>query len=206
MSSDVRITKSNPTIVEWGLGRWVGVQRVTKSNLRKEKPIIFPLLSSNDFPWFNQCSMSFLASSASAAAHLTFNSTLSFSLSFSFHLLCFALHNLIWQQMSFLFYLEICVGGNGKGKKWNQLCPGYSTRLRVGPSCLSKFRRSTFASAATGKAGGAVPEISQADKTPPIYSWRHNKVWLLPSNIQIYSNSHISRYCSITLENNSLLW
>ncbi|XVF40718.1 hypothetical protein PTKIN_Ptkin01aG0137300 [Pterospermum kingtungense] len=62
------------------------------------------------------------------------------------------------------------------GKKWNQLCPGYSTRLRAGPFCLSKLRFSTFASPAMRSAGEAAPETSQADQPPPpMFSWPHNK-------------------------------
>ncbi|XVE86450.1 hypothetical protein DITRI_Ditri18aG0035100 [Diplodiscus trichospermus] len=90
--------------------------------------------------------------------------------------------------------------GGGIGKKWNRLCPDYSTRLRAGPSCSSRFRTSIFASAATGKAGGAVPEISQADKTPPIYSWPHKK----KPRVCILGGGFGGLYTALRLE--SLVW
>lgn len=75
--------------------------------------------------------------------------------------------------------IEIFVLGifsEGMGKKWIKLSPGYSARLRAGPSALP--RTSSFSSAAAGKAGGAppLPQLSEADKTLPIYTWPHKKV------------------------------
>ncbi|XWS44636.1 hypothetical protein CRYUN_Cryun15aG0065200 [Craigia yunnanensis] len=68
------------------------------------------------------------------------------------------------------------------------------------PSGLSKFETSSFASAATGMAGGALPEISQADKTPPIYSWPHNK----KPRVCILGGGFGGLYTALRLE--SLVW
>ncbi|PPD87151.1 hypothetical protein GOBAR_DD15905 [Gossypium barbadense] len=86
------------------------------------------------------------------------------------------------------------------GKKWNRLSPGYSARLRAGPSALS--RTSSFSSAAAGKAGGAppLPQLSEADKTLPIYTWPHKK----KPRVCILGGGFGGLYTALRLE--SLLW
>ncbi|KAK5774278.1 NADH dehydrogenase C1, chloroplastic/mitochondrial -like protein [Gossypium arboreum] len=88
----------------------------------------------------------------------------------------------------------------GMGKKWNRLSPGYSARLRAGPSALS--RTSSFSSAAAGKAGGAppLPQLSEAEKTVPIYTWPHKK----KPRVCILGGGFGGLYTALRLE--SLLW
>ncbi|KAE8689204.1 Alternative NAD(P)H-ubiquinone oxidoreductase C1 [Hibiscus syriacus] len=91
----------------------------------------------------------------------------------------------------------------GKGKRWNRLCTGYSARLRAGPSALSRFRASSFSSAAAGNAGGAppLPEISEANKSPPpIYAWPNKK----KPRVCILGGGFGGLYTALRLE--SLLW